>query len=83
MARLHFSAQDYEDAELYLLKSIQLKRDDPEFYTALADTYELLGDKKEAIKMRKLASRVKPMDRRYRGEQTRWNSVVSRVNRGL
>ena len=81
MARLHFSGQEYVEARDFLQKAIRLKGDDPEFYIALADTHESMGDMEAAKKMRKRAAKVKPLNRRYRGEQTRWNSVVTRINR--
>ena len=50
----------------------------PEIYIALAETYEKMGNTTRATELKQLASQVKPMSRRYRGERTRWSSVVTR-----
>lgn len=78
MAQIHFSGDEFDQAREALYDAIRLKGDDPQFFFALADTYAKLGEDERAVRMKEFAKGVKPRNLRYRGDRTRWSSVVTR-----
>ena len=44
IAQLHFRSQDYARARDFLVNAIRLKRDEPDFYVALGETFGRLGE---------------------------------------
>lgn len=57
VARLLFDEGRLEDARALLERSIELKRDEPDFYTALARVHESLGDERLSQQMRARAEK--------------------------
>jgi Flp pilus assembly protein TadD len=51
-ARLYFQRQHFDETLLLLNEAVRLKADEPDFYTALADTFERIGDSQKAEEMR-------------------------------
>jgi Flp pilus assembly protein TadD len=51
-ARLFYQRQRFEETLLLLNEAVRLKDDEPDFYWALAETYERMGDKPAAEEMR-------------------------------
>ena len=51
-ARLFYQRQRFEETLLLLNEAVRLKDDEPDFYWALAETYEQMGDKPAAEEMR-------------------------------
>jgi len=77
LARLGYSSGDYESAREFLDQAIYLKRDDPELYRALADTYRRLGDDAKAEELVAFAATVKPRKTRYWGERKNWARSIT------
>jgi Flp pilus assembly protein TadD len=55
-ARLFYQRQRFEETLLLLNEAVRLKADEADFYWALAETYDRMGDKPAAEKMRLLAA---------------------------
>lgn len=55
-ARLFYQRQRFEETLLLLNHAVRLKDDESDFYWALAETYEQMGDKAAAERMRLLAA---------------------------
>jgi Flp pilus assembly protein TadD len=86
---LYFQAQEavennqYTEARQYLKKSIRLKRDEPDFYVAMAKIYDLTGDEEESARM--LITAQKYRDGTLTAPQRRmshrfWTTMTLNVN---
>lgn len=82
-AQLSFQRGDYRDARNSLKKSIRLKRDDPDFYVALARIHKHLGEEEERVEMLARADKYRKgilraperrMNHRF------WPTVIINVN---
>ncbi len=62
LARLLFEAGEYEGSIEFLEQSIRLKRDEPQFYEAIAESYERLGDDGRVDKYLSLAEKYRTED---------------------
>jgi len=58
-AQLSFQKGDYDGARKSLKKSIRLKREEPDFYVALAKIHEHMGEEAESIEMLALAEKYR------------------------
>ncbi len=59
LSELSFQEGNYAEAQRSLQRSIRLKRDDPDFYVALAKTHEMLGNNAKSQKMLVLADKYR------------------------
>lgn len=59
VARVLFERGDVEDAVGVLERSIELKRDEPDFYEALADGYARLGNERASTRYANLAAKYR------------------------
>ncbi len=59
IAQVMYQDERYEDVILLLENSIRLKRDDPDFYVALATTYASLGDDAASAEQLAIAERIR------------------------
>ena len=79
VARLLFSAGEYRDAQASLRESIRLKRDEPDFYVAMAQTHQELGDERASNEMLNLAEKYRAGELRapprHDGHRF-WNMVI-------
>lgn len=60
LARLSYNTGEYEEALGFLNAAVSLKRDEKDFYIAMADTYRRLGDSDNADRLMDYAGKVKP-----------------------
>lgn len=61
VAEILYEEGQYEDAKLLLKRSIELKRNEPEFYAALAKLHEALGEDRQSQEMKARAQRFRQM----------------------
>ncbi len=69
IARRMFEEGEFETTIDLLQRSIQLKRDEPQFYTALAETYEQIGDDRRVDKYLALAQKHREEPRSRSGSR--------------
>ncbi len=58
-AQLSFQQGEYSDARESLRKSIRLKREEPDFYVALAKIHEKMGEQEESLEMLAVAKKYR------------------------